>query len=173
MIRRDDELPAVYLKPGQMYFSESPAMVITVLGSCVAITMFNRRLGLAAICHGMLPLCRAGAICPTNCAEGYRYVDCSIRKMAKLFDRHGVKRREIEVKCFGGSDMFFRAPSRETASVGKQNLTIAEQTLTVEGFSLKVSDVGGSRGRKIYFYTDTGDVFLKRLTKVEDPDIKW
>jgi chemotaxis protein CheD len=173
MIRRDEELPAVYLKPGQMYFAESPAMVITVLGSCIAVTMFNRRMGLAAICHGMLPLCRAGLPCTTRCVESYRYVDCSIRQMAKLFDRHGVARREVEVKCFGGSDMFSRGGLREQASVGKQNLTIAEQTLAVEGFSLKVSDVGGTRGRKIYFYTDTGDVFLKRLTKVDDPNITW
>jgi chemotaxis protein CheD len=136
--------------------------------------MFCRRAGLGAICHGLLPRCKAGKVCDSECVEGFKYVDCSIRQMAKLFDRHGIVRRELEVKCFGGADMFTRDVNRrETVSVGHQNLTIAQQVLANEGLSLKVSDVGGMRGRKIFFYTDTGDVFLKRLTKVDDPDIKW
>jgi chemotaxis receptor (MCP) glutamine deamidase CheD len=32
-------------------------------------------------------------------------------------------------------------------------------------------DVGGKQGRKIFFYTDTGEVYLKRLLKAESPDI--
>lgn len=174
MNRRDQELPTVYLKPGQMYFAEGPTMVITVLGSCVAVTMFNRRAGLSAICHGLLPRCRDQQQCAGNCLEGFKFVDCSIKRMVALFDRHGVHRREIEVKCFGGADMFSRdAHKREAVSVGQQNLTAAQQVLITEGLSLKVSDVGGMRGRKILFYTDTGDVFLKRLTKVDNPDIRW
>jgi chemotaxis receptor (MCP) glutamine deamidase CheD len=34
--------------------------------------------------------------------------------MVKRFDRFGAKRSEIEVKCFGGADMF----SRETKKSG-------------------------------------------------------
>jgi len=164
----------VYLKPGEMYFADRPALIVTVLGSCVAVTMFCRRAGLSAICHGLLPRCPAEKVCDSGCIEGFKYVDCSIRQMAKLFDRHGIARRELEVKCFGGGDMFYRdVNKREAVSVGKQNLTIAQQVLASEGLSLKVSDVGGMRGRKILFYTDNGDVFLKRLTKVNDPDIRW
>ena len=85
-----------------------------------------------------------------------------------------VSRREIEVRCCDGVDMFSRdINKRETVPVGKQNLALAQQVLTSDGLSLKVSDVGGMRGRKIFYYTDTGDVFLKRLTKVNDSDIKW
>jgi len=164
----------VYLKPGEMHFAKQPTLVVTVLGSCVAITMFSRRAGLGAICHGLLPRCKGQKQCGQDCLEGFKYVDCSIRRMATLFDERGVLRREIEVKCFGGADMFSRdLNKREAVSVGKQNLTIAQQVLASEGLSLKIADVGGIRGRKILFYTDTGDVFLKRLTKVNDPDIRW
>jgi chemotaxis protein CheD len=171
--RFERKLPVAYLKPGEMYFAEQSTLIVTVLGSCVSITMFSRRAGLGAICHGLLTRCKGQLQCGGDCLDGFKYVDCSIRRMAALFYRRGV-RREIEVKRIGGADMYYRdINKREAVSDGNQNLTIAQQVLASEGLSLKVSDVGGMRGRKILFYTDTGDVFLKRLTKVNDPDIKW
>jgi chemotaxis protein CheD len=149
-----------------MYFAERPTLVVTVLGSCVAITMHSRRAGLGAICHGLLPSCKGQQQCSGDCLEGFKYVDCSVKRMAALFDQNGIVRREVEVKCFGGADMFKTdIKKRELVSVGKQNLTIAQKVLQDEGFSLNVSDVGGLHGRKILFYSHTGDVFLKRLTK--------
>ena len=162
----------VYLKAGEMHFSDTPTMVITVLGSCLSITMYSRRKGLGAICHGLLPQCGGQKRCDGGCLEGFKYVDCSIRKMGKLFDRHGVKRSELEVKVFGGADMFsrqIRIPG--IVSVGKQNVQTAETIIVSEGFKVREADVGGMRGRKIFFYTDTGEVYLKRLTKANRAEL--
>ena len=40
----DADLEKVYLKPGELYIGEGPTKVITVLGSCVSVTLFSRRL---------------------------------------------------------------------------------------------------------------------------------
>lgn len=41
-----------------------------------------------------------------------------------------------------------------------------------EGLTLITRDVGGIQGRKIFFYTHTGEVLLKRLTKRQHyPDL--
>ncbi len=174
MKKREIDLPAVYLKPGEMHCAEHPTLIVTVLGSCVSVTMFNRRAGVGAICHGLLPRCRGLKNCGGACVEGFKYVECSIRQMVKLFDHYGIKRREIDVKCFGGADMFSRQNNSEgTEFVGRQNIQTAEKILNNEGLRILTMDVGGLQGRKILFYTDTGQVLLKRLTKVNDPDIKW
>jgi chemotaxis protein CheD len=166
--RSKEQLPIAYLKPGEMYFSGEPAVVVTVLGSCLAVTMFHRRWGLGAICHGLLPRCGGERDCNGACLEGFKYVDCSIRKMVQIFDRYKVRRSEIEVKCFGGADMFTRQIERPgVVSVGRQNIISAEQILHSEGLKLTVKDVGGLQGRKIFFYTHTGEVLLKRLKKAE------
>ncbi|HEX9021338.1 MAG TPA: chemotaxis protein CheD [Nitrospirota bacterium] len=161
----DRDLPVVYLKPGDMYFAKQPTLIVTVLGSCLSITMFNRRRGLGSICHGLLPKCGPRKKdCQGECLEGFRYVDCSIRRMVQLFDRHKVKRSEIEIKCFGGADMFTRTIELPgIASIGRQNVTTAKQILKDEGLKLRVIDVGGLQGRKIFFNTRTGEVLLKRL----------
>ena len=162
------ELPVVYLKAGEMHFTDSPTLVITLLGSCLSVTMFSRRKGLGGICHGLLPQCGGRKQCDNKCLEGFKYVECSIRKMGELFDRHGAKRSEIEVKVFGGADMFSRQiTTRGTVSVGQQNIQIAEKIIVSEGLTTLKTDVGGMRGRKIFFYTDTGEVFLKRLAKAD------
>jgi chemotaxis protein CheD len=167
------ELPVVYLRPGEMHFAERPALVVTVLGSCLSVTMFSRRKGLGGICHGLLPQCGGKHVCDGNCLQGFKYVDCSIEKMVKLFDEHGVKRGEIEVKCFGGADMFTRQGKVSgVVSVGRQNVQTAKKILAHEGLHIMKMDVGGPQGRKIIFNTYTGEVFLKRLTQMNVLDIK-
>ena len=171
MNRFERDLPVVYLKPGEMHFAKEPSLVVTVLGSCLSVTMYCKKKKLGGICHGLLPQCGSQRACEGRCLEGFKYVSCSIERMVRLFDKHGVKRRDIEVKCFGGADMFkreIRIPG--LVSIGRQNVQVAEQILAKEGLSLKVSDVGGLQGRKILFYTDTGDVYLKRLTRENNPD---
>lgn len=156
------KLPVLYLKPAEMHIADSPSIVKTVLGSCVSITMFNRRLKVGAICHGMLPHCRRKAGCRDECAEGFKYVDYSIRQMLERFRSMGIGHREIEVKLFGGADMFATdAGERET--VGVQNTKTALRIFEKERLTLRTSDTGGSQGRKLFFYTHTGEVFLKRL----------
>jgi chemotaxis protein CheD len=165
-----EQLPIVYLKPGEMHFSAEPNLVVTVLGSCLSVTMFSRSRGLGGICHGLLPECDGRAKCLGECLEGFKYVDCSIRRMVRLFDQQRVRRGDIEVKCFGGADMFTRAIERPgLVSIGRQNFSTAERVLKSEGLQLHVVDVGGLLGRKIFFYTHTGEVLLKRLkrTKIE------
>lgn len=158
------DLPAVYLKPGEVYFSDKPTLVTTVLGSCIAVTMFYHRLNLGAICHGLLP--------KGSCTDGFKYVDCSIREMVQRYDTYGINRSEIEVKLFGGSDMFDISERRDGClTVGNQNVSMAIQVVEKEHLRLLTSDIGGSQGRKIHFKTHTGEVFLKRLRKAEAKDL--
>jgi chemotaxis protein CheD len=156
----------VFLRAGEMHCTDEPSLVITVLGSCLSVTMFSPRLHIGGICHGLLPECENKRLCGNGCLDAFRYVDCSIRRMIKLFDNAGAKRSELEVKCFGGADLFSRKIEKPgLVSVGRQNIMIAERLLRNEGLKITKQDVGGLRGRKIYFYTDTGEVLLKRLSR--------
>ncbi len=124
------ELPDIYLHPGEMYISDRPALVCTVLGSCISVTFFSPRLKVGAICHGLLPACKKEKACTGNCADGLRYVECSIKRMTRKFTALGILNSEIEVKVFGGADMIkcdLKNGNPET--VGMQNTKIALSTL--------------------------------------------
>lgn len=165
---RQDGLPVVHLKPGEMFISGKPTLVITVLGSCVAATMFCRRSKTGAICHGLLPACKKSGPCDGSCLEGFRYIDCSIMRMVDEFSKRGIGPAEIELKLFGGADMFdsYVIANRDQ-TVGRQNIRMAQKIVEQEHLRISKSDLGGHAGRKILFYTDSGDVFLKRLGKGE------
>jgi chemotaxis protein CheD len=144
----------IYLHPGEMCFCDRPTRVETVLGSCVSITMWNARLQIGCICHAVLPRQR-GADDP------FKYVDSSIQFMLRALEKHSSRRGDLEVKLFGGASM--RLPSPNHKSVGSQNIDMATTVLRDEGITVRISDTGGTSGRKLLFYTGTGEVFVKRI----------
>lgn len=172
MISAQEGIKVVHLKPGEAHITDRPEIVVTVLGSCLSVTMFNRRRGVAGICHSLLPECIDRETCRSGCREGYRYVECSIRQMVTVFDGYGVLPDEIEVKCFGGADMFIRKSiNSDLFTVGRQNIKMAEKIIASEGLRFRAKDVGGVQGRKLLFYTHTGEVLLKRLRGANNPEI--
>jgi chemotaxis protein CheD len=164
MITRKD-LPTYYLKPGEFCFVREPSLILTVLGSCVMVTMRSPRLGAGAACHPVLPVCPLADSCrPDKCLQKNKYVECVIPEMIQRFQDLGGRMNEVEVKLFGGSSMFFRSsPQRENLQVGSKNVSMARRKLAEAGLELKSFDVGGNQGRKIYFDTDSGDVWVKRF----------
>ena len=45
----------IFLQPGEVVISTAPQNVWTVLGSCISIVLYSRRLKVSAICHAKLP----------------------------------------------------------------------------------------------------------------------
>ena len=159
---RIDAVPNVYLKAGEFFISSGPACVTTVLGSCLAVTMFNERLRIWAICHALLPTKNGNN-------DDFKYVDSSIVRMLKEFKKVKIGRQEIDVKLFGGADMFKirnASGALQPSSVGGQNIKAALETLEKEGLSIAASDVGGKSGRKLYYFTPENRVFIKRLDRL-------
>ncbi len=150
----------VYLQPAEFYIGEKPTKVVTVLGSCVSVTLFNKRLGIGAICHATLPVCRTRKGCRKYCKDAFKYTDCSIKFMLKKFRDLGIAEHEIEIKVFGGADTL---ASRRENTIGTMNVRTALETIRAKSLQIIAADVGDSFGRKLIFHTDTGDVFLKRL----------
>jgi len=144
--------------------TRTPAILRTILGSCVGVTFWSQRVGAGALCHGVLP--RAPKVWPAgvDVSEGHRYVDFSIRYLAQKFDALGVHREEVEVKVFGGADVLpLLAERGDRPTVGALNCEAAVEVLAEEGFRVTASDLGGTRGRRIHFHTGTGVVLVYRL----------
>lgn len=157
--------PRIWLDPGEIFIGTQPAEVHTLLGSCVAVTLYSPRLRLGAICHGRLParVCDF-PLCGTKvCQEMGHYVDCAMRFMLYHFDQKGSTRRELEVKLFGGARMFDLVPAgAHEDPLGKRNVDAAMAVIRRERLHLLTSDVGGIQGRTLVFHSATGDVLLKR-----------
>jgi chemotaxis protein CheD len=116
------------------------------------------------MCHGVLPRWREGHGSVSTVAEQHRYVDLSIRYLARQFDSLGACREELEVKVFGGADVLPVMASRaDIPTVGAMNCRAALEILKDEGLRVLASDLRGVRGRRIHFHTGTGEVMVHRL----------
>lgn len=145
---------SVYLRAGEVLVCRRPVLVSTVLGSCVAVTMFSASRGYGAICHAMLP----GNIGRDN---DLRYVDTALRHMFEKIAGYGSG-NDLSVKLFGGAQVLNvaePAPCRQT--VGEQNVARAEAVLASLGLTVAARDTGGLRGRKLFFCTRSGDVYMR------------
>jgi len=139
-----------------------PAILRTLLGSCVGIAFWAPRLGLGALCHPMLPRFPAKQAVTLSRSAGRRYVDYAIRDLARQFDSLGARREEVEVKIFGGGDVLLMVSDETRPTVGRLNCEVAMEVLKEEGFTVMASSLGGKRGVNIHFNTKTGEVLLKR-----------
>lgn len=146
----------IYLKPGEVVVAQDPVLVSTVLGSCIAVTLFSPATGAGAICHAMLPD-NAGR------AEDLRYVDTAVLHIFSQLKRAGTV-SDLVVKLFGGARVLNVRESQPSAlSVGEQNVSRAMEILDSLGLKITSSDTGGVVGRKLFFCTRSGDVYLRRM----------
>ena len=158
------KLVPFHLKPSELLVSRDPYEVTTVLGSCVAVTMFSLRFGLAAICHAMLPAPGQGRCDGVRSKDPFKFVAIVVPAMVEAFRRAGLKAAEIEVKIFGGANLMNRHEGRPCPQcVGPANVRMASLLLQQEHLQIRAANVGGYCGRKIVFNTHTGEVLHKHL----------
>jgi chemotaxis protein CheD len=162
MLEPEARLPEIYVQPGESHLVRKPAILRTLLGSCVGITCWIPRLGVGALCHPMLPIYPAKPPADSSREAGRRYVDFAIRDLARQFDDLGARRNEVVVKLFGGGDVLLVASDSTRPTVGKLNCDVAVKVLEEEGFQVVASSLGGNCGVNIHFNTRTGEVLLKR-----------
>jgi chemotaxis protein CheD len=78
----------------------------------------------------------------------------------------GARRKGLRAKVFGGGNVLkFR---RDDNDITGSNIRFAKKFLELEGIPVVKVDVGGNVGRKIFFFTDSHRVLLKRFDMRQD-----
>jgi chemotaxis protein CheD len=142
---------------GEYYASKEPVVIQTTLGSCVAVCLMDPVGKIGGMNHILLP----GRADLRHYDDAARY---GINAMEMLINRMlhlGSDRRRLTAKVFGGAHLI-AAISKEN-SMGDKNVDFALEFLKMERINVINRSVGGTQSRRIYFHTDTGDVFLKRI----------
>jgi chemotaxis protein CheD len=98
--------------------------------------------------------------------DGFKFLDSTLGYIVEKIGGMGIRLASCEVKMFGGADVLLpRELQGSRMSVGSQNIQEAERRLAALGIVPKSSDVGGKHGRKLFFNSHTGDVFMKKISK--------
>ncbi len=145
-----------YLLPGELHVSADPCQIRTILGSCVAICLWDNRQRLGGMNHFLLPASSEGH------PASSRFADVATRTLLETLQSLGCRLPHLQAKIFGGSSMFQR-PDRHLMSLGTQNVAAALELMRNTGIPVVVQETGGDRGRKIMLNTDDGIVWCQRI----------
>ena len=157
-MRRPDEYFEYFLQPGEFQFSDDPDVRMrTLLGSCVAMTMWHPRRRYGAMCHYMLP---TRAERRTGELDG-RFGDEAYEMFRREALRVGSDPRDYEIKVFGGGDMFPTVAKSGRPGIGAQNVTAGLELLAQNGQTAKARHVGGEGHRVVMFDLWDGSVWVK------------
>jgi chemotaxis protein CheD len=151
----------LFIHPGDWYFGGEHRKVRTLLGSCVALTVWHPRLQIGGMCHYLLPkpplVLDKGTLDPRYGIHALQLLRLAMQQTGHL--------SEYQLGCFGGSDMF---GGRIQGRVGEMNIELAVRWLAEHRLALKHQDTGGFVSRSLVLDMKSGQVSLKRA----EPDIQ-
>ena len=152
----------IYMGAGFLYVPSLPTRLCTIVGSGVAITVFDRRQSLGGVGHYSHPFRIGNASTPDFAAP-------ALVGLIRMFTRAGSSPEHLETHLYGGADnpdAFGFCGCR-----GFHNLQTGYEILDKLGVRISGTDVGGRFARKLVFYTGTGESIL---AKVADADgVEW
>jgi chemotaxis protein CheD len=149
-----DALPKIFLTPGTLYCTPEPAVVTTVLGSCVAVCLWDRTRGGAGMNHYVLPHGEPGE-------HGLRYGDVAIAQLGEGMTRLGSRIENLRAKVFGGAAVLPFGVAADT--VGSKNVRVALEWLKRHSIPVVARRTGGKNGLLIRLYTRTGRVMVRKI----------
>jgi chemotaxis protein CheD len=154
------EQELITIHPGEFFATKDDTIISTVLGSCIAVGLFDAQARAGGLNHFMLPeeSGKIDLIRSPNAKYGMYAMELLINDLMKL----GAKKSSLSAKVFGGgSVLHFSGGSG--SKIPANNIDFAFEYLRKEGIPVIASDVGGLEPRKIFFFAQSGKVLLKRI----------
>lgn len=145
----------VYLQAGQVFASAEPASVVTILGSCVAVCLFDPVARVGGMNHYLLPL-------SVERERSARFGNVALALLLDEVLARGARKGNLRAKVFGGAGVL-DGFQRSGRSLGHDNVELALRTLEREGIPVVDGDVGGRKGRKVIFQVDDGSAWMRTL----------
>ncbi|MDD2339644.1 MAG: chemotaxis protein CheD [Methanosarcina sp.] len=143
---------------GACAVARSPVKIKTFgLGSCVGITLYDRRKRIGGLVHAMLPSINHARIKDNP----LKYANSGIEYLADNMVKKGSSRNRLEAKLVGGAHMF----ENRNMNIGERNIISARNTLERLGIPIVAEDTGKNYGRTVTFDTSTGDLLVRTILR--------
>lgn len=154
--------------PGEYYVTTQGEMISTVLGSCVSACIIDPINRVGGMNHFMLPATR-NTLAPvgTN-SDATRYGNHAMEQMINDILKAGGKKENLEVKLFGGGKVLAQM---NKIDIGQKNIVFIRSYVAIEGLMVVKADLGDIYPRKVLYFTDNGNVKMKKLKAMHNKTI--
>lgn len=125
---------------GELVVSKSPAVVRTLVGSCVGVTLYDPLRKVGGMAHIVHPESNGRVDQPG------KYGDTAIRELLRNLNGLGAEQRRLVAKYAGGAKMLNAFSSNP---IGDLNVEMIERILTQFSIPILGKDCGGKNGRRL------------------------
>lgn len=149
------ETPPVdfFLGPGHIYLSHEPTLISTVVGSSVAVSLWDSNKQHGGMAHFLYPVTqdrrRATA----------QYGNVAVKCLVTMFLDQGIPVKALRAQIFGGAQM---APA-DCMRIARENVQVARKVLRNQRITILSEDTGGSMGRKIVYNTQRNEAIVYKV----------
>ncbi len=153
----------VEVSTGELRVTKNGVLRASAIGSCVAVTLYDKTTGIGGLAHVMLP----GKAPVNHEKEDVKYAVNAIHALVSSMSSLGAQRDTLIAVIAGGGNVL----EREFETLCKQNIESVESVLQNLSISLEAENVGGMQRRSLTFDVDMGRV----LVTVGDapPEVLW
>ncbi len=152
-----DRISKIFIYPGNLEVSKKPKQFITILGSCVAVCLWDSKLKFGGMNHFMLPLWNGEGLASP------KYGNIAIEKLIHKMIKSGSSIENIEAKIFGGGNVINSI--NNIYRIGDRNIEVAISKLNEFNIKILGSSTGGKLGRKILMDTSNFKILHKFIEK--------
>ena len=151
----------IFLQPGEFYFGDGVTRIRTLLGSCVAIVLWQPQLRIGGMCHFMLP--SRSHRKHEKPLDG-RYADDAMQMFMQELRHTHTKPGEYRTRLVGGGQMFHQPVNLGAGiDICARNMEAARELVKHHGFALHAQDLGGNGHRNVIFDLWSGDMWLRQV----------
>ncbi|MQY51763.1 chemotaxis protein CheD [Rhodocyclus tenuis] len=137
---------------------ENERPLATLLGSCVAVCLYDTGASLGGMNHFLLPTRkRSNALDDDSLLAG----DACMTALFNGMIARGASRHRMKAKVFGGGAVI--ATSSNVMAIGERNAAFAREWLENERIPLVASDLNGPWARKVLLVPNTGEAYCRRI----------
>ncbi len=155
-------METINVKISDLQTSQGPNSLQTILGSCIAICLWDPETKIGSLAHALLPSIEFSSKKSINNPK--KYVDSLIEIQLKDLRSMGVLRKNLVAKIVGGANMFSEVIPDSDNHVGKKNARKAIEILDNYNIPILAKDTGNFFGRKITFNLENGEITVLKPT---------
>jgi chemotaxis protein CheD len=143
---------------GQAFARRAPQRLWSILGSCVAVALYDPKRRVGALSHVVLPSASGRSGSPA------KFADTAVPHMLQLLREAGGGHHVpmlvdgLVAKIAGGASMFGHAMPME---VGECNIQSILKALRSAGICLRAMDIAGTRGRRVTLDCTNGELLIE------------
>ncbi len=154
----------VTLYIGGVHASDEAIVIKTLLGSCIAVCLYDPERSVGGMNHFMLPHGVVGAngtVGSTADANLTRFGVHAMDRLIAAVMKAGGDRRRLVAKVFGGAHVLGIGDFQ--SSIPHQNIAFARNFLEQENLPIVAEDVGGYDTRDVRLLAATGQVLVRKV----------